>query len=384
MKSVFRAAACVLAAAAFAAADQVEYTGYYFRDNGHNTVATTAFSLAKTVYRRTMVLLDVELDQTTVPPLDAVTGASRPHRQIASDFKKNRGQLIGGLEQGLGDNTRVAGNYYFSHEVDYESQSVIGSFTQDLLQKNVTVALKGQYTWDQVGEITPTGQLINRFKETHQGSLTVTQLLSPSAILRVGFDGMRNAGFLSDPYRSIRLNVNGVDTIVPENHPTLRFRGAGWAEISQYLRGLDASIIFNYRYYQDDWGVKSHTGQFKLNKYVTPNWVLTPEYRYYTQSAATFGDYGSAAGLGGYHTGDYKLRAFTSHNIGAGLTCYLRAFSRGRRNLEFLTNTSLSAAYFHYFNDAASITSIDTEIVPDRNQPNFGADVLEARLKFEF
>jgi hypothetical protein len=375
-------AALILLAAALAGADQVEYTGYYFGDNGHNTVATTAFSLAKTLYHRTVLLLDVELDQTTIPPLtgtDAVTGASRPHRQISSEFRKNRGQLIGGLEQGLGDNTRLGGSYYFSHEVDYSSQSVIGTFTQDLFQKNLTISLKGQYTVDSVGEITATGHLLNYFKETHQASLSVTQLLSRTTVLRLGGDGMRNLGFLSDPYR----NIPGKDgTIIREVHPAMRWRGAGWAEISQYLNGMDASVIVNYRYAADDWDLKSHTLQLKLNKYVTPDWVLSPEYRFYNQTEATFKAYG---GFAKYHTADYKLHAFTAHNIGAGLTCFLRAYARKKESLDFLAHSSVALLYFHYFNDEASILPTDPFVnYLALRRENFSCDALEARLRFEF
>ena len=364
-------AVVLIALAAWVQADQIEYTAYYFGDNSENTVATSSFSLAKTLWQRTMVMLDVELDQTTVPPLDGVTGASRPVRQSKSDFRKNRGQIIAGVEQGLGDNTKVIGSYYFSQEVDYSSQSFIGGITQDLFEKNFTVSLRGQYTLDSVGEISSTGAINNQFKETHQASIIMTQLLSPTTILRVGGDGMRNHGFLGDPYRKVAIPQAGDPTrkdTIPERHPTLRYRQAAWAEISQYLRGLEGSIIVNYRYYWDDWGVNSHTVALKINKYITPDWILTPEYRYYEQTEADFGNYGG--GIQAFDRADYKLSIFNSNTVGMGATCFLRAFSKKHPTWDFLTNSSVSLMYFRYFNDTAP--------------SNFSANVLETRVKFTF
>ncbi|HKP94483.1 MAG TPA: DUF3570 domain-containing protein [Fibrobacteria bacterium] len=363
--------AALLACAATGHADQIEYTAYYFGDNNDNTVATTSFSLAKTLWRRTMILLDVELDQTTVPPLDGVTGASRPARQSKTEFRKNRGQIIGGVEQGLGENTKVVASYYFSQEPDYQSESFIGGVTREFFRKNFTVSLRAQYTMDSVGEILANGTISNLFKETHQASLILTQLLSPTTILRVGGDAVRNHGYLSDPYRKVPLPTANplVDDTVSERHPGMRYRQAAWGEISQYLNGLEASLIFHYRYYWDDWGVTSHTGSLKINKYVTKDWIFSPEYRYYEQTAADFGEYGRA-NPGGYDAEDYKLKMFSSNNAGAGVTCFLRAFSRNHPTWDFLNNSSISVMYFRYFNDTA----------PD----NFSANVLESRLKFTF
>lgn len=361
----------MLACAAVLPADQVEYTAYSFTDNRENSVATTSFSLAKTLWQRTMVLLDIELDQLTFPPLDGVTGASRPPRQGTREFRKSRGQVIAGFEQAMGGNTRAAANYYFSQEVDYSSQAVVGTLTQELFQKNLTLSLRGQYTWDSVGEITRSGALINRFKEVHQASLTVTQLLSPTTILRFGGDGYRLQGFLSDPYRKVSMpdpaNPLGAPVDLTEHHPSERWRQAAWVEMSRYLRGLDGSLTANYRYYWDDWKVRSHTLQLKLNKYVTPDWIFSPEYRYYIQTGAWFLENGNR---GEFFTGDYKLKPFESNNMGAGVTWYLRSLGRKRPGLDFLSNSSVAILYFHYFNDA--------------DEEKFSANVLESRVKFTY
>ena len=365
--------AAILLAASVSWADKIEYTAYAYDDNANVSVSTTSFSLLKTLWQKTRMALDVGLDQTTIPPLqiDGVTGASRPARQSLSAFRKNRGQIIAGLQQDLGDNTELAASYYFSQEVDYSSQAGIVGLTQSFAEKNFTVTLSAQYTLDSVGEILANGKLYNRFKETHQTSISITQLLTPTSYVRMGADEMRNQGFLSDPYRKavIPNAVNGLkDDTIQESVPDTRYRTAGWIEYNQYLTQLAGSFSVEYRYYLDDWNLNSNMVWFKLNKYITPNWVFSPQYRFYDQTGADFGSY---AGGGSYHApNDAKLGTFGTNFFGAGLTCYLRTFTRNHPTWDFLRSSSITAKYSRYWDDVPT--------------DNYSSNVLETRLRFEF
>lgn len=362
----------LLAAALLAAgarADQLEYSGYRISDDSDNEVATTSFSLAKTLWGRTLLLLDIELDQTTIAPLDAITGASRPQRKAAQEFRKSRGQVLAGVDQGLGDDTRAAATYYFSQEVDYRSQSGTLSLTRELFQKNLTLSLRGQYILDHVGEITATNALVERVKETHHATLTVSQILSPTTTLRVGGDGMRNLGFLSNPYRRKAIPRAGsaaLDTLA-EVHPDERWRQSAWIELAQYLKGLEGSVTLGYRYYWDDWSLEAHTVQITLNKYVSPDWVLSPEYRYYIQTGAYFHE---TPGKDGFHTEDYKLMPLESHSVGGEVTWFLRGLGRRRPSLDFLTGTSLSLFYFRYFSEG--------------DKGSWSANAVQGRVRFDY
>ena len=371
-RPLLRALAAALVCAAMAGADEIDYSGYVVGDNARNSVATTSFSLAKTLWNRTKLLLDVELDQTTVPPLDVVTGASRPQRQSAAEFRKNRGQIIGGIDQGIGDNTRLLASYYFSQEVDYHSQAGVVGITREFLQKNFTVTLRGQYTLDSVGEILSDGSIRYQGKETHQGSLILTQLLSPTSLIRLGGDGFLNQGQLGNPYRKLLVPRAGSPVLtdtVSERVPEMRYRQDVWAEFRQYMRAVEGAFILNYRYYWDDWNLSSHAVSLKLHKYITPDWVFSPEYRYYEQTAADYGDY-AAGNPDAFASTDPKLDILASHAVQAGLTCYLRTFSRRQPTWDFLNNSSLGFLYFHYFNDALPV--------------NYSADVFLGRIQFTF
>ena len=111
----------------------------------------------------------------------------------------------------------------------------------------------------------------------------------------------------------------------------------------------------------------SNTADFQFNKYLTKNWILTPEYRYYDESMANFDGYGGTAV---YDAIDYKLQALGSNSAGVILTCFLRTFSRNHPTWDFLNNSSVSTMYMHYFND----------LIPQ----NYAADIFQGSLKFTF
>jgi hypothetical protein len=220
---------------------------------------------------------------------------------------------------------------------------------------------------DSVGEITADGSLVNRGKETHKASLRLTQLLSPVAFVRLGADAQRDHGFLSDPYRRSAL---GKDT-VQERVPSMRYRGAAWIEYDRYLASLAASWSAEYRYAADDWNLASHMLWLKFNKYVTPDWILSTQYRYSIQEGIDFGDYAGSDPNAYFSPSDYKLQDAEYHFVGVGLTCYLRAFCRNHPNWDFLRRSAVAAKYSRYFNDAS-------------RQKSFAGNLLETSLRFEF
>ncbi|MEK7670807.1 MAG: DUF3570 domain-containing protein, partial [Bacteroidota bacterium] len=143
------------------------FTTYYFSDSGDNSVATTSFNLVKKLLDKTLFLIDIELDQVTVPAVTAVTGATRPQRRKNEPFEKSRGQIILGLQQGLGDNSTIAANYYRSQEVDYASNSFVGTYSQELNDKNTTITFRGQFNADVVGKILENGDIAQQRKKSY-------------------------------------------------------------------------------------------------------------------------------------------------------------------------------------------------------------------------
>jgi hypothetical protein len=229
--------------------------------------------------------------------------------------------------------------------------------------------MRGQYNADLVGKIQPTGELTNRKKKVYTGSLSITQLLSPTTVLDVGYDFVSLKGFLSDPYRQVRVtDPTGMFVMTDELHPSKRTRHAVSGKISHMIPTIKASLMGNYRYYFDSWKVRSHTAEVKLNKYIVNDVIFGVNYRYYTQSAAYFTRerYVGAEFLdGALRTADYKLKRFGSNNFGFSLEYLMRGLGKANPDLEFLQNSSVEVMYFRYFNDL-----------------DFSANIIQASLKF--
>jgi hypothetical protein len=353
----------------FAGGEQMGFTTYYFSDSGDNSVITTSFNLAKRILEQTVFLIDIELDNVTVPPVTAITGATRPQRRISEAFEKSRGQVIVGIEQGIGSGTVVAGNFYRSQEVDYTSSAVVGTFSQELFEKNTTVTLRGQYNADKVGKILASGDIVSKRKKLYTGAVNVTQLLSSTTVLDMSYDFVYLRGFLSDPYRQVRVfDPSGVDSLVDELHPAKRTRHAGTGKISHLIPSIQAAVMGSYRYYFDSWKVRSHTAEVRLNKYVLSDLIFGVDYRYYTQSASSFYEsryIGPQFVAEGLRTSDYKLKDFSSNNFGLSLKYLLRGLAKANPTMEFLQNSSIEFMYFRYFNDL-----------------DFSADIIQASMKF--
>jgi hypothetical protein len=353
---------------ALAGDDQMGFTSYFFSDSGENSVVTTSFSLAKKVLHQTALLLDIELDQVTVPAVTAVTGATRPQRHINEPYEKSRGQVILGMEQGLGQTTTFAANVYRSQETDYISTSAIATLSQELYDRNTTVTLRGQYNADLVGKIHPDGSLENQRKKVYTGTLNISQILSPTTVFDLGYDYVYLHGYLSDPYRQVKvINSFGETVTTDELHPAKRTRQAVSGKITQMIAPVKASVIGSYRYYFDSWKVKSHTAEIRLNKYILNDLVFGVNYRYYAQNGAyfTLGKYAGDQFLANdFRTADYKLKKFGSNNFGFSLEYLLRGLGNANPDLEFLQNSSVEVMYFRYFNDL-----------------NFTADIVQVAVK---
>jgi hypothetical protein len=349
--------------------DQMGFTTYYFTDSGENSVVTTSFNLAKKLLAQTVFLIDIELDNVTVPPVTAVTGATRPQRRKSEPFEKSRGQVIVGIDQGFGPTTSVAGNFYRSQEVDYTSTSAILTISQDLNARNTTLVLRGQYNNDQVGKILESGELVTQKKRVFTGAVTLTQLLSPTTVLDLSYDLMHQKGFLSDPYRQVTVYDHlGQRFTTDELHPDFRARNAVTGRLSQLFPAVKASFIGSYRYYFDSWKVKSSTMELRLNKYIIDDLIFGVDYRYYIQKQASFYQdryVGLEYQAGAYRTADYKLRSFNSNNFGFSLTWLMKGLGKKFPNLDFLQNSSIEIMYFRYFNTL-----------------DFTADIIQAGLKF--
>lgn len=333
--------------------EKVSFRGNYFSDNAGTSVQSPAIELAKKLFGQLTFALRYSIDRVIIPPLrglgaqpppdssqlgvDGVTGASRPaNLDYNRSFSKDRNEIIAGLSL---PNVNVS--YYFSDETDYSGRMVTAATNFDLNQKNTNIAASYSYGWD---DIRPLARDTSFQKTSHSGNLTITQVLSPSVIARIGADYDYVQGFQSNLYRLV--SVGGA--YFYENHPLARARSAVFFKLNKYFQ-TRTSINLEYRYYEDDWDIKSHTFGVFYHQYMSDNVLVRWRYRYYNQGASYFyvpeNLYPAGAA---YWTSDYKMEKFNAHLFGFKLEYKLRDLF-GNGPLSFLSDSSFEGKYERYF-----------------------------------
>ena len=103
----------------------------------------------------------------------------------------------------------------------------------------------------------------------------VSQILSRTAILRIGLGYTISEGYLSDPYKLFDER--------PDKHKRTALSG-GYRKFFPEAQG---ALQIDYRYYADDWGTDSHTAEVAWHQNFD-RFSVTPYLRYYSQREADF------------------------------------------------------------------------------------------------
>ena len=139
--------------------------------------------------------------------------------------------------------------------------------------------------------------------DTQSGYFGVSQILSRTAIARIGLSYTLSEGYLSDPYKFRDQR--------PDTHERLSL-SAGYR---RFLIDADASLQVDYRYYADSWGTDSHTVELAWAQNL-PRSLLTPYVRYYTQREADFFSV-IADTEAPHYADDYRLSSYGAVTLGA-------------------------------------------------------------------
>ena len=152
-------------------------------------------------------------------------------------------------------------------------------------------------------------------RDTYATTLSYSQIINTRLQVLFMLDLSYQKGFLSLPFNRVYFDNNDVGI---ENLPGRRFKYPAGVRLNYFLGNMFIIRTF-YRYYQDDWGLKSHTAEIETPIKITPFVSVSPFYRYYTQSSVDyFAPYKKHSDAEQYYTSDYDLSDFDSHFMGAG------------------------------------------------------------------
>lgn len=162
----------------------------------------------------------------------------------------------------------------------------------------------------------------NGSKRVFDGVIGVTQVINKRTITQLNFSHGVSLGYLTDPYKLISVvdyNLDGEEVLILyEKRPDRRTRNSlYWKTVSQLSE--KKVVDFSYRYFWDDWGVTSHTFDYKYRYDYAPKHYLQPHVRYNAQSSADFfhNVLDSAMNeLPQYASADYRLGKLNTYSLG--------------------------------------------------------------------
>jgi hypothetical protein len=252
--------------------------------------------------------------------VDAITSASPGSGAVGIPFTERRYEAGGGYLKALRDlPMRLGALVRGSIEPDYESAFAGGHVEYDLADKNFTLAATiggGRDHITNAGAQGPFVAAISEHLNDGLASFSASQILSKNTVASLTYDLAYYHGYLANPYRSV-ITADGLE---PERVPPTRWRNAFAAIVRHYVPETATTLIGSYRYYIDDWGVRSHTPELRFIQQAGEDMTFGGGFRYYHQRAASFflPVYPSADPMiEPWLTDDPKLSAFTGETMTA-------------------------------------------------------------------
>lgn len=348
--------------------DEVNFVTSYYRQDGNNAAVTggkgsehlTDFAttidiqLSSTDKLKRLNTFNFELGVDTYSSASSdkidpstISSASSGDQRIYPSLAWSR------IDESTGKT--VGANFSVSAEYDYLSIGGGLNFSKDSKDKSRQVGVKLQTYQDLVTMIYPVEQRAGRSggtrsRNTYSSTLSYAQIVNTRLQMLFLLDLAFQDGFLSMPFNRVYFDDNSAGI---EKLPGKRIKYPVSARVN-YFWGDFIILRTFYRYYQDDWGLVSHTAEIETALRVTPFISITPFYRYYNQSAVDyFAGYKLHSSAEGHYTSDYDLSKFNSHFAGAGLRFVSPDGLLGIRKFK-----SIELRYGHYNRQTGLVSNI--------------------------
>ena len=193
-------------------------------------------------------------------------------------------------------------NGALSVENDYRSFSVGATLNREFNHKTMTLTAGLAGTYDQVfrvgnndtpGQLTLVTDAISLEageKTTVDGMVGLTYVVNRRTVSQFNLGLSLSQGYLTDPYKLVSIvDANNIEyEQYTEKRPGSRLRYTFSAHVNHQEYPSDKIYHGSYRFYADDWGIRSHTLKGSINMALDSNSYIEPNLRLYHQSAADF------------------------------------------------------------------------------------------------
>jgi hypothetical protein len=349
MRSRLRAATCaLLAVAGSAAADGGDWhfdaATLKYSEQGRVSVVEPLFRLKHDFTNGRSLTGKVVFDVITgasptgATPSDqvqTVTSASGNSQQQTrgivpvKNFRDHRESLDLEYEQPLARTLKAIIGGQAALETDYASRGGSLTLSWDTSDRLTTFTAATSANFDRAS---PKGGMrtgldlisapttpVSASKQILDGLVGVTRILSPRWLMQLNYGRTRETGYLTEPYKIVSIVDSTGNTIDYRNEKRPDNRQRQTIQLSSVYNVFDEDVIHvSYRFYWDDWGIRSHTVDFRYRFDLSGGHYLEPHLRFYGQSAVNFYTYGLRAGapLPEFATSDYRYGKMNTNTFG--------------------------------------------------------------------
>ena len=158
----------------------------------------------------------------------------------------------------------------------------------------------------------------------------VTQIINRYALIQLNYSHGFIRGYLTDPYKVVSVvdSITGEPSLTPtttngvylnEKRPDSRDTNSVYWKTVVSLG--DDVLRVSYRYFWDDWGIKSNTVDIEYRFELWNKFYIQPHYRHYTQTAADFYHHSlrDNESIPDYASADFRLAKFNAKTVGLKL-----------------------------------------------------------------
>lgn len=229
--------------------------------------------------------------------------------------------------------------YAYSAESDYHSHSLALNYSIQLNQKNTTLNAGWSHNMDRVRDDLG----IWEGKVSDDALIGLNQLITSKSYCTVNLTYGQEYGYLSDPYRGVMAlfssdpnnllhghetdpgngsTQNSPGILMPEVRPRRRTKETIYVGYTQFVDKANGSFDLGYHFFHDSFGINAQTADAAWHQKIGRHFVLTPSFRYYYQTAASFYTIfiPDAFRPPSAFSSDYRLSRLNTYSLSVALT----------------------------------------------------------------
>lgn len=255
-----------------------------------------------------------------------------------------------------------------SDEDDYESLSFGFAYTFETNNRLSTHTLATDVSNDDIfpvdADIFLTRPATEQSKHSRSFLYSYSRIINKNTLTKFSIGLSRKSGYLSDPYKAVFVNFQ----LLGDTRPDTRTAKTATAQVRYFVDELDAAFHADYRLYDDNWDIRSHTFDFAWHQNLGMGFQIIPSLRLYSQTDAYFYEvFHEEVREDGLYTTDYRLSEYGAITLGLKLT---KSFE----------DWSLTASFERYRSGAnTGLASSDTE-----NPALIDFDLVSVGANFRF